>query len=229
MRILKALGAMTLLLSLTVSCGLLDTAFTIDTDWVKITLDTAQMGIKIPGAATTKVPKIPCVSDAVCGAGLSCGGTGYTCALKCVSKFCEIHVTAETGAPVDLSSKIKNQTSATVLSEVQLDSVVYNTDSNTLTFATPSIGLYVGSQTATTTAGATPFATMPSIPSKQTPNEKVTVTAAGAVALEDKVRNYKTPFKMMGKAAMKFRSGDPLPDGRIELKFKAYFKIDPFN
>ena len=228
MRILKALGAMTLLLSLTVSCGLLDTAFTIDTDWVYIKLDTAQMGIKLPAGAT-KIPTIPCTSDTMCGAAFKCGGTGYTCALKCVSKKCEIHVTAETGTKVDLSQKIKNQTSATVLSEVKLDNVVYNTDVNSLTFDTPSIGLFVGPQTATTTAGATSFATMPSIKAKETPNAKVTVTAGGASALEGYVKNYKTPFKMLGKAAMQFRSGDPAPTGRIELKFKAYFKIDPLN
>ena len=70
---------------------------------------------------------------------------------------------------------------------------------------------------------------MPSIPSKQTPNAKVPVTDAGARALEGYVKNYKTPFKLLGKAAMKFASGDAVPTGKISLKFKAYFKIDPLN
>ncbi len=228
MRTLKALAASSLLLFATVSCGLLDTAFTIDTDWVYIKLDTAQMGIKL-SAGATKVPAIPCTSDKACGAAFSCSGSSYSCTMKCVSKKCEIHVTAETGTKVDLSQKIKNQTSATVLSEVELDYVVYNTDSNSLTFATPSIGLYVGPQTATTTAGATSFATMPAIPAKETPNAKIPVTSAGKSALEGYVRNYKTPFKLLGKAALTFKSGDPAPTGKIALKFKAYFKIDPLN
>ena len=228
MRTLKALAVTTSLLLATVSCGLLDTAFTIDTEWVKINLDTAQMGIKLPAGAT-KIPNIPCASDKSCGAAFSCSGSSYSCAMKCVAKKCEIHVTAETGNKVDLSSKIKNQTSATVLSEVELDYVVYNTDSNSLTFDTPTIGLYVGAQTATTTAGTTSFATMPSIKAKTTPNAKVPVTAAGKNALEGYVKNYKTPFKLLGKAAMIFKSGDPAPTGKIALKFKAYFKIDPLN
>ena len=228
MHILKVLGTTTALLLATTGCGLLDAAFTIDTDWVAVKLDTAQMGLKIPGASTV-VPSIPCSSNSQCGA-IKCGGSGYSCALKCVSGKCEIHLTAETSSKVDLSSKIKNETSAGALSKVELDSIVYHTDVNTLTFDTPSIGLYVGPQaaTSTTSSGVQFFAQMPSIKSKQTPNAKAEVTDAGANALEGFIKqNYQTPFKMLGKAALKFRSGDPLPQGRIELKFKAYFKIDP--
>lgn len=228
MRIFKALAATTLLLAI-LSCGLL--AFTIDTGWQTIKLDTAQMGITIPGGAT-KVPSIPCTSDKACGAAFKCGGTGYACALKCVSKKCEIHVTAETALPVDVSKQIKNNTTATVLSEVELDHVVYNTGVNTLTFDTPSISVYVGPQAATTTAsaGVVHFLTMPAIKSKETPDANVPTSAEGKSYLENHIRNsYQTPFKMLGKATIKFRSGDPVPSGRIELKIKAYFTIDPLN
>ncbi len=228
MRILKALAAATLL-SAILACGLL--SFTIDTGWQTIKLDTAKMGIKIPGGAT-KVPSIPCTSDKACGAAFKCGGSGYTCALKCVSKKCEIHVTAETGMKVDVSKQIKNKTTATVLSKVELDHIVYNTEHNDLTFDTPSISVYVGPEAATktTSAGVAHFFTFPVIKSKQTPDANLPAVAAGTAFLENHIRNsYQSPFKMLGSATMKFRSGDPVPAGRIELKVKAYFTIDPLD
>ena len=219
------LALATALLASTAACDMLDTAFTVDSGPINITLDTAQMGLNIPSAT---IPAIPCTSDAGCGSAFKCGGTGYSCALKCVSQKCEIQITVEQGTDVDLSSKIKDQTSATVLSKVTMDALTYNTSENTLTFNTPEISMYLGPQGASSTsaAGVERFATMPSIKAKDPAYGEAKTTEAGKDKLQKSVQNL-TPFRLFGQAVLKLRSGDPVPKGRLVLVVRAYFIIDP--
>lgn len=231
MRTLPSLVALSLLLSLTHGCGLVEDllAFTIDTDWKYFTLDTAQLGVTVPGGAST-IPAINCTKDANCAA-LKCGGSGYSCATKCLNKKCGIVAIFEQGTTIDLSQKITNSTTATILSKVTLDKVSYDATVNSLNFNTPKLNMYIGPNSAknTSSSGVAHFAEMPVIPAKQTPKEDMNVTAQGKTALEQRVLDYKNPFKMFGKASLTFTSGSPIPQGKLRLGVKAYFMIDPLK
>lgn len=215
-------GVTALMLIALVGC---DSGFSVDTGWQPINLNADQLGLQ-----GNKFPAIPCSNDAGCGAGkIPCGSKSFSCKFSCESNRCAVTLTLEQGQKVDLRQVIQNQTTATVLSKVTLDRVVYNTDVNNFTMATPKIALFIGPQNAGSTSanGVDKFAEMPSIPAKTIKHDYVQVTNQGKAKLEQAVLNYQNPFKLFGKASLKFRSGDALPSGRLAMKFKAYFLVDP--
>jgi hypothetical protein len=216
-------------------CDLLEdaTSFKVCTNWEKVSVDTAQIGLSAGGAT---VPDVPCTAGGtdVCAqatAGISCSGGSYECKVQCGgSAKCEVEATAEAPPkPIDLSSKIQNSMQASALDKVSLDSVEYRVASNSLNFATPSISVYVGPNSATKVgdSGVTLFATMPPIPAKGTPSAALTPTAAGQSALTGFVKNYKTPFKILSSATMTFKAGDTLPEGKLDAELRSCFKISP--
>jgi len=231
-RILAATGA---LLAAGYGCGLLDslTTFTIDTDWQRFTLDTAAIGLTVPAGST--IPAVPCTAASACTAASSaikCSGTGYACSLTCGGNGnCAINATLEVGVPVDLSQKIKNSTQATALNKVSVQQLVMKTIENTLTFKTPTLELFVGPNTATTTtaSGVVSFATIPPIEKGAMPEQQITVTEAGKAALTGFVKSYQTPFKLFVKASFSFASGDPIPAGKITIDEKAFFEVEPLK
>lgn len=230
--------AAALLVAAGIGCGLLEdaTTFTIDTDWKTITVDSDALGLTVPSGAT--IPAVSCTkTNDICAKGTSVikctgQGTAYACAVQCGDKAtCEVSATAEINTSVDISQKVKSQTSASVLSKVTFDRMVYNTVENTLTFDTPTIEIFVGPNTATKTtdAGVTRFATMASIPKGQKPNALVNATEEGKNALSAFVKAYQVPFKFFVKATLRFASGDPIPHGKLTLNLKAYLEITPLS
>jgi hypothetical protein len=235
-RLVRTTLAVTLLLAAAFGCDLLNdaTKFTVETDWQVFSVDSAQLGLKVPSGSV--IPAVSCTAaNDICAqasSGISCAGPSFTCAVKCGSGgTCELAASTEIFTSIDLSSQIKNQTQASALSKVALDRVVLNTDENTLSFATPKVELYVGPSAASkiTDAGVVLFGTLPAIAAKQILNEAVNVTEAGKNALSDFVKNYQTPFRMFAKASIGFASGDPLPQGKLTLKVKAYFQVEPLK
>jgi hypothetical protein len=197
-------------------------------------VDSAQLGLKVP--AGTTIPAVQCTAaNDICAQAtspISCATQTFTCSAKCGSGgTCALSASTEIFTSIDLSTQIKNQTQASALSKVSLDRVVLNTDENTLNFATPSVELYVGpsSATKTTDAGVVLFGTLPAIAAGQKLNQAVEVTQAGKDALSNFVKNYTTPFRMLAKASVSFASGDPLPQGKLTLKVKAYFEVEPLK
>ncbi len=235
-RLVRSTVAVLALLAAAFGCDLLSdaTKFTIETDWQVFSVDSAQLGLTVPSGSI--IPAVACTAaNDLCAQAtsqISCKGQSFSCAVKCGAKStCELAASTEIATSIDISSKIKNQTQASALSKVSLDRVVLNTDENTLNFATPKVELYVGPGSATkvTDAGVVLFGTLPAIAAGEKPNQVITVTEAGKTALSDFVKNYQTPFKMLAKASIGFASGDPLPQGKLTLKVKAYFEVEPLK
>ena len=225
--------ALALLLAAAFGCGLLEdaTTFSIDTGWKTVTVDSDALGVTIPSGSV--IPAVPCSSaNDICAqatSGVSCNAQTYGCKIQCGSGGkCEILANAEIGETVDISQKVQSQTSASALSKVSFNYMLYKVEQNTLTFDTPEITVYVGPNTANTTAdsGVVKFATIDSIPKGQTPDGQLPATSAGKTALSEFVKNYKTPFKFFVKADLRFPSGSPLPKGKLSLKVNGYFQIE---
>jgi len=222
------------LVPLFTACGLLDdaTTFTLETGWKQVSIDSAALGVAIPSG--TLIPAVACTkTNDICAqasAGISCNGQTYSCNVQCSDQgSCEIVADAEVGQTVDISQKVKNQTSATVLSKVSFSYMLFKVLENTLTFDTPQIEVFVGPNTAvrTTDAGVVKFATMDVIPKSQTPEGQLTVTDAGKASLAGFVKNYETPFKFFVKAGLRFPSGSALPQGKLTLQVNGYFEVEP--
>lgn len=226
----RLLPTLALLALIAPGCDLLQDAasFSIASGFKTITLDTAQLGLTVPGGVST-IPSLPCKSDTECGAQLKCGGKGYTCAAKCGASGCEVHATAEQSVAVDLSQQIKNSLTASAIKYVTVERAEYATEANSLTFDTPKINVLVGpgSATKSTAAGVKRFAEMPPIKKKTTPAGDMSVFAEGNTAIQGFVMDYKNPFRFLGKADLVFKAGDPVPTGTIKLKVQAHFKITP--
>lgn len=217
------------------ACGLFEDAvsFTVCMDPQHFTLDTSQLGVKIPQGS--KVPAVPCSSGnnscQQAGAKVSCQGQGnFSCGLKCESGNCAISAAFEQGTQVDISGNVRNQTSADALSKVTLSRLEYEVPSNSLNFDTPQIEGFVGPRTAkkTTDGGVVLLTKLPVIPKKSTKGTtRVNSSGAGQAKLAGFVQNYRTPFKVFAKASLSFRSGSEVPKGKLQMSLKACFRADP--
>ena len=228
--LVMAIPAMALTAS---GCDILKDATTVKvcTEWQKVAVDTAQIGVSASGAS---VPDIPCTAGGVdvCGQAssqISCGGASYDCAVQCgASAKCEVEATVKAPAQtIDFSKKIQNSFQASAIDKVSLDGVEYRVSANSLNFDTPAISIYVGPNTAAKVGdgGVVLFASMPTIPRGTTPASALTPTAAGQAALSGFVKNYQTPFKLLSTATLKFQAGDTLPAGKLDASLRACFKI----
>lgn len=231
--VFRAIAAGSLLLAASFGCGLLEdaTKFTIDTGWKEFTVDSAALGVTIPGAT---VPAVPCTTqNDVCAQAtsqVSCSSQTYSCSVQCGSQgTCEITASAEVATTVDVSDKVKNNTSASALSKVSFNYMLYKVTENTLTFDTPEIEIFVGpsSATRTTDSGVVKFATMPAVTKGQKPDGQVNATEQGKSALAGFIKSYQTPFKFFVKASLRFPSGAPLPQGKLTVQVNGYFEAEP--
>lgn len=224
------------LMSYVASCGLLDseTAFTIETDWQDFNFDMAALGLVVPQGQT--IPEIPCSAAndpcAQSNSMIECTGQDYECKIQCgKAGTCEVQATVDIHTTVDVSQKIKNNTQASALKKVTLLRVIYNTDVNTMNFDTPQFDIYVGPNTASkvTDSAVVLLGTMSVISSGAKPNDQIKVTSEGEVALANFVKDYQTPFRLFVRINWNFASGSPIPQGRLQLKFKAHLKIEPMK
>jgi hypothetical protein len=230
MRALRILVASCALLLAAFGCGLIDTSFTFATDPQSFTLDTAALGLTVPGG--TKIPAIPCTDSSVCGAAsaqLACQGGSYGCKLECKASSCAVTATAEFAVPVDVSSKIKNNTQAAVLSKVSLQKLVMTVKQNSLNFATPGIDVFVGpgSASKTTDAGVVKLGTIPAIAPGSTQPLDIPTTEEGKARIAEYVKNYTQPFKMLARTSLTFSSGAPVPQGRLAFDVIAHLQVEP--
>lgn len=217
----------------TTGCGLLDdvASFPINTSWQTVNVDMAQLGLSTSGAT---IPSVPCSADpTICtqgaAAGFSCSGGGFGCTMQCATdNNCEAIATAEVPLPIDISAQVRNQTSASLLSKVTLEAMDFITDTNSLSFPTPELSIFVGPNAATssTSPGTVLFGTVSPIPAGTTPEGTVNTTAAGQSALADFVRNYTAPFKFFVQANMSFGAGDPTPSGKLVVRVRARLRAD---
>lgn len=228
---MRRVSSMLLLTALLAAgCGLFKdaTTVTVDTDWQELVLDADALGLSITGA---QLPSIACGSADVC-AQIACSSAKYQCGLQCGAKgTCEVVAAAQESIEIDISSRVKGKTQADALSEVEFDRLVLNTDENTLNFATPRVEIFVGPRSAklSTDGGVVRFAELEPISPGETPNKELPADPAGQETLAGFVKDYTIPFRFLVAASLSFGAGQELPKGRLRMKLKAYFKVEPLD
>ena len=213
-------------------CGLVADVFSFPfcTGAEEISVDSDNIGISLSGLDA--IPDVSCNRNSDCvGHMVSCGGAGqYECTLACVRNKCEVHSSFVIGNTIDLSDKVKSNTTATILSKVTVERVEVEVLKNSLNFDMPEISLRVGPNAANlaTDDGVRSFATIPTIEAEQTGTTTVTVTPAGKDAMAEFVKDYRTPFKLLADGSLVLKSGDPLPSGQLTATVKTCFKAEVF-
>ncbi len=233
MKTLKAGLALLVLSLLACGCGLLEdmVSFTIETNWRYVTMDTARLGVSLPGGVTV-IPSLSCSQDSQCGAQFKCNsGSGFSCMARCLSGKCGIVATFEQGSTADISQEITGQTTATVIDKVSVSQVKYKATENSLNFTTPQIEVLVGPASATSASASNVkrFARMPKIDKGQLKSGDMELYGEGAQEMERRVKDYRNPFKFFTKTTLTFVSGNALPKGKITLGFNVYLFIEPLS
>lgn len=223
-------GALAFALIIPAGCELLSNAlsFTIYSDWETVTMDSAQLGLTVSGT----VPAVPCTAAAdVCStSALNCSGSGYTCTAQCGgSATCELVASFDTSTSINISEEVTNQTAASNLDKVTVQSVQYQVSENSFNFTTPTMDIYVGPNSATAIGGSgvTLLASIPAIGAGSKPSATMNTTSAGQAKLEELAKDYKTPFKIFARTTATYSSGDAVPTGRMTISIRAGFKITP--
>jgi hypothetical protein len=217
------------LLAAAFGCGLLEeaTAFTVTTKWYKVTIDTASLGVSVPTGAA--IPAVPC-SLGCDKALITCSGQKYSCKVQCgAGNNCALVASVEEYMHVDITQEINSKAGTKALSKAELSSAAYSTEKgNSLNFATPKIEVFIGAGSATTSSGATRFATLPSIAAGQMlkPTALKDITSEGNAALQHFILN-RQPFRFFIKATLTFASGSLLPQGKLVFEVQARIKVTP--
>ncbi len=187
------------------------------------------------GSATGTLPMVPCTMDSQCNAVPVPAGVMPSPTMSCdpAAHACMATFDVRVYQQVDLSTEPNFPSSVlnAVVQTVSIDAVHYWTPTNTLTFTTPTIELWVGPQSATseTSAGATQLGTIPPLPAGMrtacgsgapgTADSEcdVQLTDAGQNALAILAKDYRTPFNVIVVAHVIVHAGDALPAGTIDV------------
>jgi hypothetical protein len=185
------------------------------------------------GSATGNFPDVDCSTDAMCS-GVPNLPQGFTTACdtsinKCVASYDlrllqQVNLSQQKGFPEQVAT-------SPVASAVSVEAVNYWTPSNTLSFDSPAIDIYVGGQAVQkeTDAGAMKLGTVSALPAKQrtacgggaagTRDSAcgVALTDDGVHALALLAKEYRTPFNVIAVAHVIAHAGDPLPAGKLDL------------
>ena len=198
----------------------------IDPNAISITYDFApqQFGRDF-GNTAGNVPDVSCATNpSACAAVPAQGGAAASCdpgTKKCV-------VTAELRLvqSINLSQQAnfpQEVANSKIIQQVTVDQIRFWTPTNTLSFATPPIDLYVGSQAAQkeTDPGVTKLGTIPVIPkgertAQQSPRQ-VQLTDAGKSALGLFAKDFRTPFNLIIAGKVTVPGGQPAPGGKVDL------------
>lgn len=216
------------LIAAALGCGLLEdaTAFTVTTKWYSITIDTATLGVNVP--AGNVIPAVDC-GIGCDKANISCGGQKYSCKVQCgAGNKCALVASVEEYMHVDITQEINNQAGTKALSKAELSQAAYSTEKgNSLNFPTPKIEVFIGAGNASTSSGATRFATLPSIGAGQKVKAALQdITPEGNAALQHFILN-RQPFRFFVKATLTFASGSQLPQGKLVFEVQARIKVTP--
>lgn len=199
-------------------CGLIDSdvlEFDLALPPQMFQYDTSRAGLPTSGT----LPTVPCTSDAMCQVvarnatpnPMACGTTGS----------CEARIDIQSTVPYDL----KNQSDFAALNDrpivdVTVSKIEYELVEDTLTFATPPIGLYVAAQGVTEPGLGMKFGVIEAVAVGTKPGRyAVKIDAAGKKVLADTFKNWKTPFNLLVKTETPavFKAGDEVPRGKISV------------
>jgi hypothetical protein len=169
--------------------------------------------------------------DALCAMAPAPMGTTAVCDMT--SYKCTLHSDVRLSQTINLSQQNgfpSSVASSSAVKSVSVSAVHYWTPSNTLTFPSPPIDLYVGSQSAQSEndPGVAHLGQIGSLPpggrtschgAVGTEDSKcdVALDPAGIQALSTLAADYRTPFNVLVVAHMTVKSGDPVPAGKIDL------------
>jgi hypothetical protein len=173
--------------------------------------------------------------------------SGTTAACDAATKKCVLMAEIELKQTINLSTQKdfpKEVANSSVISSVTVNSVNYWTATNTLTFDTPPIDLYVAPQTAqkVTDGGVVKLGTLPPLaagkptacragtPGTQQSSCTMPLTEAGKAALGTFAKNYATPFNILVVAHLTVQSGQAVPAGKLDLFVQPQLSFGiPFN
>jgi hypothetical protein len=193
-----------------------------------ISKDITQLPLRLPSksfiidatswhAPAGQVPAVPC---ATCAAAqpVVCGSA--PCSFDCNEGTgnCQATVTLTVTEDYDLTKESSDYRSVGSQSLVSfgVDAVAVNVTQNTLSFATPTMTLYLGPTSATSPADAQAVGTLNAIPAGLTGQFNVAFAAGGQdVVKKYMVDNYKTPFRALVVGTTTLQAGDPSPTGEL--------------
>jgi hypothetical protein len=180
------------------------------------TLDTEQWelsGESFPEVACGDQPEI--CSQAVeqaCGFDLcfgSCGGTSCQ-AVIAIQPWDEVNLYDEKPELREIDDK--------PLVDVTIDRVHYVVPENTLSIDSPKLTIYLAPSTVMAPGDpqARAIGSIEPVPAGQTvADTDIDIDAEGHAAIEEFMRDYKTPFNLILGAQLELHGGDPIPTGRI--------------
>ena len=204
---------------------------------IDYTLSPQEFNEDFGSAQPSTLPVVPCASDITCKALPAQANATASCDLgagKCIltvevrSPPQTINLTQQSGFPATVAN-------SSAVQDVQVNQVKFWAPTNTLSFNTPPIAVWVGPQSVMkeTDAGAVQFGTIPTVakgqPIQQASAQDVALSDAGKNSLGTFARSFKTPFNVLAVAQIIVHGGDPIPSGRIDLFVQptVAFKIIP--
>jgi hypothetical protein len=221
------------------------TAFTTGCGWL-VSSDIASVSFNLPAktyvfdTAAWATPPIQQIPTVPCTTGEECctlaGMLGYSCTtqppLVCDGGTCAARMEVETPPQmIDLGreapelSSLSGQTVANI-SISRINFVVMN---NTLNVDLPPVSLYLAPQGVTSTKDpqVKKFGTVPSIAAGTSPATDVMLEPNAESTFNSFARNFATPFTFLSSATVTLRSGQPVPQGRIEITVQGRLSARP--
>ena len=209
----------------TVGCGLVDlesfNGFTFNLPEKTYNIDTEDSRWDSPPA--NAFPNVSCGVGGVLGDCCTAPvGSPFTVDCKkyplaCEASSCTYKLTYEVGSVVDLKKEVAqlNSTTSASLKKITLKNIKL-TLTNNLNMAMPPVDVFVAPMDATTAADprARKLATLPGHEAGYNGSETVPVDAAGQAAFSMFAQNYNVPFKILARAVITLKGGQPAPTGK---------------
>jgi hypothetical protein len=199
------------------------------------------------GAGMGTLPVIDCSvgGDMVCAQAMAPPGAVVTCDMtskQCVARYDlllmqTVNLSQQKGFP----SSVAN---SSAVKGVTVGAVHYWIPSNTLNFPTPTMDVWVGSQSVQkeTDPGALKLGTVPSLPAGQvtacrsgSPGKQdsycdMPILPDGQAGLAMLAKDYKVPFNVLVVSHVAVKGGDPVPSGKLDLYLQpaVAFEVIPF-
>ncbi|MDX2091688.1 MAG: hypothetical protein SFX73_27755 [Kofleriaceae bacterium] len=206
-------------------CGLIDsdvTNFDLTLPAKSFTIDA--MNWQVDQSAATAMLSTSCGSmPAACmTAAASACRTDCTGTCSSETSTCELHLDVSLFQPIDLVTEkpeLKSINDEPVI-KVEIDSVNYEVESNTLNVATPEMTVYVAPMSAMSPKDpqAKAIGVIPATPAGMTTSvpQMLQFTPTGRAELIAMMNNYKTPFNIIVGSSLTVSSSSMVPNGKLE-------------
>jgi hypothetical protein len=200
------------------SCGLIDpnvTEFALNLPEKDFRVDTADWQLTVSG----EMPSIPC-PPAGCAAAVD-----QICAAGACTATCDAQMACAAGVRVSVFQMFDLVTEASwvkqvegqPLIEVEVRSIAFRIDENTLNVASPPLTIYLAPQAVTDPLGGSAVAvgTLASVEPGFTGEVALSLTDAGKMAMAEFLGDYMTPFNVIVAGDVTVSAGQPVPTGKM--------------